>query len=263
MAVLQTSWNLLDGEYECHKATIRNSSACGSPRTVTPGRNSCLEQHRLGIRLISAYKILSDQKTRFPFIVFMFNLRFLKSRPSLVCAVALALGPALPAWSAPIKNIVLVHGAFVDGSGWQGVYAILVKDGYHVTLVQQPLVGLEEDTAATKRIIERQDGPCVLVGHSYGGSVITEAGTDPKWQHWSTSPPTPPPRARRRPTTARSSPTHPARWSRPPIALCSWTPPTSPRTSRPTCRRKKAGFLAHAQMPTAAKVFTTPVTNPA
>ena len=80
----------------------------------------------------------------------------------------------------PIKNIVLVHGAFVDGSGWQGVYAILIKDGFHVNLVQEPLTSLEEDTAADRRIIARQDGPCVLVGHSYGGAVITEAGTDPK-----------------------------------------------------------------------------------
>ena len=103
----------------------------------------------------------------------------LKSRLVLACA-ALALGPTLPAWSAPIKNVVLVHGAFVDGSGWQPVYEILVEDGYHVTLVQQPLTGLEEDTVAAKRIIDRQDGPCVLVGHSYGGAVITEAGTDPK-----------------------------------------------------------------------------------
>jgi pimeloyl-ACP methyl ester carboxylesterase len=82
--------------------------------------------------------------------------------------------------AAPVKNVVLVHGAFVDGSGWRPVYDILVRDGYNVSVVQQPLTGLSDDVAATKRIIERQDGPCILVGHSYGGAVITEAGADPR-----------------------------------------------------------------------------------
>ncbi|ASW03236.1 alpha/beta hydrolase (plasmid) [Paraburkholderia aromaticivorans] len=79
-----------------------------------------------------------------------------------------------------IKNIVLVHGAWVDGSGWKPVYDILTKDGYHVTIVQQPLTSLDDDVAATKRVIDLQDGPAILVAHSYGGSVITEAGVDPK-----------------------------------------------------------------------------------
>jgi len=81
---------------------------------------------------------------------------------------------------APVKNIVLVHGAWVDGSGWRPVYDILRKDGYHVSIVQEPLTSLEEDVAATKRVIDMQDGPTILVAHSYGGSVITEAGADPK-----------------------------------------------------------------------------------
>ena len=91
-------------------------------------------------------------------------------------------GTAVPALAAPVKNIVLVHGAFVDGSGWKGVYDILVKDGYNVTLVQQPLTSLPEDVAATKRILDRQPGPCILVGHSYGGAVICGAGTHPAVQ---------------------------------------------------------------------------------
>ena len=81
--------------------------------------------------------------------------------------------------AAPVKNIVLVHGAFVDGSGWRPVYDILKRDGFNVTVVQQPLSGLAEDVAATKRALERQDGPSILVGHSYGGAIITEAGVDP------------------------------------------------------------------------------------
>jgi len=82
--------------------------------------------------------------------------------------------------SLKVKNIVLVHGGFVDGSGWEGVYKILKKDGYTVSVVQNPTISLADDVAATKRIVAVQNGPVVLVGHSYGGVVITEAGNDPK-----------------------------------------------------------------------------------
>jgi pimeloyl-ACP methyl ester carboxylesterase len=77
-----------------------------------------------------------------------------------------------------IRNIVLVHGAWADGSGWKGVYDILIKDGYKVSIVQEPETSFTDDVAATKRVLAQQDGPCILVGHSYGGAVITEAGTD-------------------------------------------------------------------------------------
>jgi pimeloyl-ACP methyl ester carboxylesterase len=77
-------------------------------------------------------------------------------------------------------NVVLVHGGFVDGSGWEGVYKILTKDGYTVSVVQNPTISLTDDVTATRRIVAAQDGPVVLVGHSYGGVVITEAGNDPK-----------------------------------------------------------------------------------
>jgi pimeloyl-ACP methyl ester carboxylesterase len=78
-----------------------------------------------------------------------------------------------------MKNIVLVHGGFVDGAGWEGVYKMLKKDGYNVSIVQNPTISLQDDVAATKRILATQDAPAVLVGHSYGGAVITEAGNDP------------------------------------------------------------------------------------
>jgi pimeloyl-ACP methyl ester carboxylesterase len=78
-----------------------------------------------------------------------------------------------------VRNMVLVHGAWADGSGWKGVYHILAKDGYKVSIVQEPETSFKEDVAATKRILALQDGPCILVAHSYGGAVITEAGTDP------------------------------------------------------------------------------------
>jgi pimeloyl-ACP methyl ester carboxylesterase len=77
-------------------------------------------------------------------------------------------------------NVVLVHGGFVDGSGWEGVYKILTNDGYSVSIVQNPTISLADDVAATRRIVAVQNGPVVLVGHSYGGVVITEAGNDPK-----------------------------------------------------------------------------------
>ena len=78
------------------------------------------------------------------------------------------------------RTVVLVHGGFVDGSGWEGVYKILTKDGYTVSVVQNPTISLADDVAATKRIVAAQNGPVILVGHSYGGAVITEAGNDPK-----------------------------------------------------------------------------------
>ena len=92
---------------------------------------------------------------------------------------ALTTPALLPAQQAPIKNVVLVHGAWVDGSGWMPVYEILVRDGFHVSIVQEPLTSFADDVAAVKRVLALQSGPCVLVGHSYGGSVITEAGNDP------------------------------------------------------------------------------------
>src|SRR6267142_2011170 len=82
--------------------------------------------------------------------------------------------------SAALVSIVLVHGGFVDGSGWEDVYKVLKKDGYNVAVVQNPTLSLADDVAATKRVIAQQKGPVVLVGHSYGGVVITEAGNDPK-----------------------------------------------------------------------------------
>jgi pimeloyl-ACP methyl ester carboxylesterase len=82
--------------------------------------------------------------------------------------------------ASPVRNIVLVHGAWAEGSGWKGVYDILGKDGYKVSIVQEPETSFKEDVAATKRVIAQQDGPCVVVAHSYGGSVITEASNDPK-----------------------------------------------------------------------------------
>jgi pimeloyl-ACP methyl ester carboxylesterase len=112
----------------------------------------------------------------------------MKLRHLMVMAVGAALFASAtsaqrPATAIPadqkVRNVVLVHGAFVDGSGWRGVYDRLTARGYRVGVVQNPLTSLEDDVAATTRILARQDGPAILVGHSWGGTVITEAGNHP------------------------------------------------------------------------------------
>ena len=95
-------------------------------------------------------------------------------------ALVLAGMSATPAAAEPVRNIVLVHGAWADGSGWKGVYDILKRDGYTVSVVPNPDTGLADDVAATRRVLARQNGPVILVGHSYGGVVISNAGDDPK-----------------------------------------------------------------------------------
>jgi pimeloyl-ACP methyl ester carboxylesterase len=104
-----------------------------------------------------------------------------------LAAAAVATGVASAAQAQPatspqaqaVHNVVLVHGAFADGSGWRGVYDQLTARGYHVSIVQNPLTSLADDVAATRRVLDRQDGPTILVGHSWGGTVITEAGVHP------------------------------------------------------------------------------------
>jgi pimeloyl-ACP methyl ester carboxylesterase len=107
-------------------------------------------------------------------------MRIVRGMPRSLCIVLLLLTcRALSAQNEEhrVRNIVLVHGAWADGSGWRGVYGILVKDGYNVSIVQRPETSFQADVTATKRILALQDGPCILVAHSYGGSVVTEAGT--------------------------------------------------------------------------------------
>lgn len=91
-------------------------------------------------------------------------------------AAAHSQAPTTSQGNGQAKNVVLVHGAFADGSGWRGVYDELTRRGYRVTIVQNPLTSLDDDVAATRRALDRQDGPTILVGHSWGGTVITEAG---------------------------------------------------------------------------------------
>lgn len=117
------------------------------------------------------------------------NLTATAVRARILCSVLavmttiVCIGEKTMAQNSPmtnVKNIVLVHGGFVDGSGWQSVYNALKKNGYEVTIVQNSTTSLADDVATTKRALATLNGPAILVGHSYGGAVITEAGTDPK-----------------------------------------------------------------------------------
>lgn len=109
----------------------------------------------------------------FMFVAFIFSLLFATTNSN-------AQGATKAVATSQIKNVVLVHGAFADGSGWKALYDVLSKKGYNVTIVQNPLTSLEDDVAATNVVLDKQDGPTILVGHSWGGAVITQAGNHPK-----------------------------------------------------------------------------------
>ena len=98
---------------------------------------------------------------------------------AMLCAAVLSSTPCLRAQKPEVRNILLVHGAWADGSGWRDVYDKLVRDGFNVGIVQEPETSFQDDVKAVKRVLALQNGPSILVAHSYGGAVITEAGTDP------------------------------------------------------------------------------------
>jgi pimeloyl-ACP methyl ester carboxylesterase len=105
-------------------------------------------------------------------------IRAAAAAASLAAAAGASAQEAVPQGQA-VRNVVLVHGAFADGSGWRGVHDRLTSRGYRVSIVQNPLTSLADDVAATRRVLDQQDGPTILVGHSWGGTIITEAGTHP------------------------------------------------------------------------------------
>jgi len=178
-------------------------------------------------------------------------------------AAVLLMTSALPALAAPVKNIVLVHGAFVDGSGWRPVYDILTHDGYRVSLVQEPLTSFSADVTATQRILDRQDGPAILVGHSYGGAIITAAGNDSHVAglvyiaaHALDTGETEVGNGKKFPNSAK------------PLVKTAdgflfLDPANFPDDFAADLPRAQAEFEAHAQMPTSAQVFNTPMVNPA
>jgi pimeloyl-ACP methyl ester carboxylesterase len=181
-------------------------------------------------------------------------------------AACIVLGAAAPASAAPLKNVVLVHGAWVDGSGWKPVYDILTKDGYKVSVVQEPLTSLEDDVAATRRIIALQPGPCILVSHSYGGTVITEAGTDPKVAGLVYIASHEPDAGESEGANGKPYPTKTSQSDavqKTPDGFTYLDPARFHALFAADLPPGQAEFEAHSQIPTAARVFTTPVTNPA
>nr|WP_092868497.1 alpha/beta hydrolase [Hyphomicrobium facile] len=171
---------------------------------------------------------------------------------------------AAPASAEPIKNIVLVHGAWVDGSGWKAVYDILSKEGFHVTAVQEPETSFADDVTAAKRILDLQDGPTLLVGHSYGGSVITEAGVHPKVVGLVYV-------AAHAPDVGEDEGTLGKKWpsvlaktegavEKTPDGFTYLKPSELPKLFAPDLPRAQAEFEARSQVLAAASVFTTPLT---
>jgi pimeloyl-ACP methyl ester carboxylesterase len=176
---------------------------------------------------------------------------------SLGCMAALAPSPA-------IKNIVLVHGAWVDGSGWKPVSDILTKRGYRVTAVQLPETSFEDDVAATKRVLAAQAGPCILVGHSYGGSVITEAGVDSHVAGLVYVAAHAPDVGEDEAALGAKTPSVLAKTKGAvqvtPDGFTSLDPQLFPTLFAPDLRRERAEFMAESQVPAAAGVFRTPLT---
>jgi pimeloyl-ACP methyl ester carboxylesterase len=178
-------------------------------------------------------------------------------------ALCLLTAAAATAFAAPVKNIVLVHGAFVGGAGWRPVYDIQTKDGYKVTLVQQPLTSFNEDVTATKRVLNSLDGPCVLVGHSYGGAIITEAGNDDRVKslvyiaaHALDVGETEASNGKKYPNSTKAI-------VKTPDNFLYLNPADYPSDFAADLPRAQAEFEAHAQMPTSAAVFTAQISDPA
>jgi pimeloyl-ACP methyl ester carboxylesterase len=182
---------------------------------------------------------------------------------SIAAAFALALSAATPVQAQTVKNIVLVHGAFVGGAGWRPVYDILVRDGFKVTLVQQPLTGLADDVAATKRVLALQDGATILVGHSYGGAIITEAGTDPHVVGLVYIAAHAPDQGETESANGKKFPPAAKPPLKTPDGYVYLDPVRYPSDFAADLPAPQAHFEANAQMLTAAEVFTTPIVNPA
>lgn len=177
--------------------------------------------------------------------------------------LCLLTGVAAPALAAPVKNIVLVHGAFVGGAGWRPVYDILTRDGYKVTLVQEPLTSFNEDVTATRRVLDSLDGPCVLVGHSYGGAIITAAGNDDHVKslvyiaaHALDVGETEASNGKKFPNSTKAV-------VKTPDGFLYLNPADYPSDFAADLPRAQAEFEAHAQMPTSAAVFTAQIADPA
>lgn len=183
----------------------------------------------------------------------------------LAIAAALFLAvTAVPASADPLKNIVLVHGAWVDASGWKPVYEILTKNGFNVTMVQEPEISFPDDVAATKRVLDLQDGPTLLVGHSYGGSIITEAGIHPNVAGLVYVAAHAPDVGEDEAALGKKMPSILAKTDgaikKTPDDFTFLNPADFPKLFAPDLPHEQAEFTARSQVLAAAKVFSTPLT---
>jgi len=187
--------------------------------------------------------------------------RFIKAL-TFTCAAFLAACATTQAQETPaVRNIVLVHGAWADGSGWQGVYSVLTERGYRVSVVQNPLTSFADDVAAVNRVLARQDGPAILVGHSYGGAVITEAGNADNVAGlvYVTA---------FAPDAGESVSTLLAGGEAPPLqpsadGFLFFDPAIMPQAFAQDIDAGDAAFLAASQVPTAGAAFAAPITQAA
>jgi pimeloyl-ACP methyl ester carboxylesterase len=183
----------------------------------------------------------------------------------LAIAASLSLASTVvPANAGALKNIVLVHGAWVDGSGWKPIYDILTREGFNVTMVQEPETSFAGDVAATKRVLDLQDGPTLLVGHSYGGSIITEAGVHPNVVGLVYVAAHAPDIGEDESTLGKKTPSVLAKTDgavkKTPDGFTYLDPAEFPKLFAPDLPRERAEFGARSQVPAAAEVFSTPLT---
>ena len=190
-------------------------------------------------------------------------MKNLKACLAIAAALSLA-STVVPANADPLKNIVLVHGAWVDGSGWKPIYDILTKEGFNVTMVQEPETSFAGDVAATKRVLDLQDGPTLLVGHSYGGSIITEAGVHPKVAGLVYVAAHAPDVGEDESALGKKTPSVLAKTDgaikKTPDGFTYLDPAEFPKLFAPDLPRERAEFVARSQVLAAAKVFSTPLT---
>ena len=183
----------------------------------------------------------------------------------LAILAALVFGAmAVPASATSVKNIVLVHGAWVDASGWQPVYDILTREGFNVTMVQEPETSFADDVAATKRVLDLQSGPTLLVGHSYGGSIITEAGVQPNVVGLVYVAAHAPDIGENESALGKQTPSvlgkTPGAVHATPDQMTYLDPALFPTLFAPDLPPRRAQFAARSQLLTAATVFSTPLT---
>lgn len=185
--------------------------------------------------------------------------------PSVILAAALFVATPLPAIGGePVKNIVLVHGAWVDASGWKRVDEILTKQGFRVTMVQEPETSFADDVAAAERVLSLQDGPTLLVGHSYGGSIITEAGVHPNVVGLVYVAAHAPDVGENEGALGKKTPSVLGKTDgaikKTPDGFTYLDPAQFPKLFAPDLPRERAAFVARSQVLAAADVFNTPLT---